>query len=667
MGSGLVRRVKHAARTFLSLPATLGICSVFYLLDYLTFAHRPGSNPMYPDGWWGWHDQSLYRAAATQFRNFTIESRGQAYPPLYPLLLAPFLALSEAYGELLLNLALYLIFLTLVYKLLESLHNAYFAGLVLCLTVAFLQPVRLQWVIPWTSSLAACLTVAVLYIGATIYHLPAERGCLNQEKRVTPITASTFTIMCLLVGLLFPTRPSEVAPAFIMLVFVALFLIRQKDGRKILYPSKSRVGINAALLIAPIVGYAIFNLALFGNVAGGYFDSVRRGGGADLLGVIRNGYSHIFDAQLLWGALNNDWKSRLLIPFICFVLLPVGLLFGKAIERVILVVLCLSLVLTYSYFDATPLGQFKYHNIHYVKWLIPFLSLSILPIVRIVEPWLQGIKFPHLKESLVLLAAGAGLVICPLWSPQLSANLAFAEITDDATSFRFEIQRQNIDAIDLDRNREELDIVQIIVDNKMVFPSGSGFKSIPVEGGQRIIFSSSVNVGKVEMQLSSASNGVDSLGVLLRHIDYGNFDLGTPASVSFPLITFDEAWSVPEGWGRWLVGLSGSLEVFVGNSCRDPVLHMELFGRVRGPSDSREVVLSSPNMSVAPFEFEVAGNEVQVSVPLLLGASSTSGLVPVQVVVDGFVRPSDVGGSRDDRPLSIGLTSAEVRCNGQLP
>lgn len=667
MGSELVRRVKHASRTLLSLPATLGICSVVYFLDYLTFAHRPGSNPTYPDGWWGWHDQSLYRAAAAQFRNFTIESRGQAYPPLYPLLLAPFLAFSEAYGEVLLDLALYLIYLTLVYRLLESLHNTYFAGLVLCFTVAFLQPVRIQWVIPWTSSLAACLTAAVLYVGVKIYHATAERVGSNQQKTVTPVLASMFTIMCLLVGLLFPTRPSEVAPAVIMLAFTALFLIRQKNGRKILYPSKSRVGINAAVLTAPIVGYAIFNLALFGNVAGGYFDSVRRGGGADLLGAIRNAYSHIFDAQLLWGDFNNDWKSRLLIPFLCFVLLPVGLLFGKAIERVILVILCLSLVLTYSYFDATPLGQFKYHNIHYVKWLIPFLSLSILPVVRIVKPLLQSMKLPRLKESLVLLAAVVCLVIWPFWKPQLSANLVFTEIPNDATSFWFEVQRQNIDAIDLDRNREDLEIVQIVVDNKTVFPSRSGFKSIPVEGGQRIIFSSSLNVGKVEMQLASASNGVDNLGVLLRHIDYANFDLGTPASVSFPLITFDEAWSGPEGWGRWLVGLSGSLEVFVGNSCRDPVLHMELFGRVRGPSDSRKVVLSSPNMSVAPFEFEVAGNEVQVSVPLLLSASSTSGLIPVQVVVDGFVRPSDVGGSRDDRPLSIGLTSAEVRCYGQLP
>jgi len=344
-------------------PALLLLLLLAYVVGYLQHPALPGNNPEYPQGWWGWFDQGQYLKAAWSFSAMNLSPQNYFYPPLYSMLGALFVRLSPLHPFMLIDLFSFIafahFFITLARRYIGWIAAALLFG------ISFLPPLTMSalWIEPWTSTVVAPVFA---YLFWRIDRVIAEQRM--------PENRSLF-VAGLLGGFVFATRPVDavvLVPAFCFLAWLVWRSWQKSNSSFNVLLLRSLSLIGAGMIGISI--FCVFNLLVHGSLGGLYFD-VSNSNGFHPADIAEKAVSVFLDPIPLYGSEAESVLHK--IPWLA-IALP-GMLFiavqGPTILRLILGVMATQLLIYLPYADLLPTGFWKYHNVHYFKWMFPYLWL----------------------------------------------------------------------------------------------------------------------------------------------------------------------------------------------------------------------------------------------------------------------------------------------------
>ena len=82
-------RQNYCVRRYI-LAIGMTLLTVIYFLGYLHNPARPSPSAPFPEGWWGWFDQSKYLQSAQALAHLDLSPSSHWYPLGYAILGAPF-------------------------------------------------------------------------------------------------------------------------------------------------------------------------------------------------------------------------------------------------------------------------------------------------------------------------------------------------------------------------------------------------------------------------------------------------------------------------------------------------------------------------------------------------------------------------------------------------
>lgn len=422
-----------------------------YAWAYARHPSRPDT-PSPGQGWWAGYDQIHYLRAATAWASGDLDPAHHWYLPGYPLLGAPFVRLTPAdpfaVPDVVCLLASLWLTAALAARLAPGWPRAPVLGAAAFLGVVLLSPTALDaWVVPWSTSLAAPLTLGCLAAAATVSRrwedARADDARPAGRDEAGPAAPAFAAGLCGAAVAL--ARPADAA---VLLAAVGLVLLAQaartRPGRRpvaaAVLAGSAGVACGAALVLAPYV-------AVHGWARSGY-----------LAGSARYGFE--------WRLIPLRWVLVVLSPrplfpdgrglAEVFVWVLPGLAGmaaclaappsvspkggGPAVARrrapdradgtrtsrpprdesprdgggarwahgLIVLAAAGQLLLYLAYRDLHPQGLWRYGNHHYLKWLLPLLALYALLLVAVVAR----------RRRAGLVAGAATLALVP-WRAEL--------------------------------------------------------------------------------------------------------------------------------------------------------------------------------------------------------------------------------------------------------
>jgi hypothetical protein len=416
--------------------------------------------------WQGWHDQGLYLRAAQAWAALNLDPAAHHYPPGYALAAAPFVRIMPADPFLAPDLICSAASLILFVRICRRLAPDWFwcdvaaAGCFVALG-GLGHTAASMWAVPWTTTLAAPLLFTMLLMAL-------RYGELGMHRDVALMGAAA--------GVGAMVRPSDAG--LVLLVCTAFCLWRlvaaQQDARTMLRAAASLCAGLAAGLAPAIVAH----VTVHGFSAGHYI------GQSAALG---------FD----WRLIPLRWVTLAIGPRPLF---PTGtgmaavfpwLLPGVAgmvlaglpghtatpANRFIAVTLCVYWLLYLSYRDLHSYGLWRYNNVHYFKWTLPFLAFWALLLTRAMARRAD-------RPAAVAAVALSTLLFC--WRPEF-VPLAHGEAATEGVRAPVPGGLPTIDsafllAADGDWTRLFLGHAHLLVDSS-VFVNTADFKVFPVAGG----------------------------------------------------------------------------------------------------------------------------------------------------------------------------------------
>lgn len=355
----LTQRVRHY---ILALGAT--VLTVMYLLGYLHNSARPSPTAPFPEGWWGWFDQSKYLKSAEALARLDLSSSQHWYPFGYALLGAPFVWMGY-HLYLIPDLACLLLTASGIVFLGEGLGLSTLTGALIAICTTVLPGAILNvWVVPWNTTLSCALIWWALALCGRLVLLN-DAGRLRQRRILL------FGVLGALLAFIPVTRPTD---------FLISALVAGTCFLTALWNKELRWGefLAASLGTALVLGCAFgIYVKIYGFHPSAYMINSRQLG---------------FRSAFLW------WKTYLLlmtprpwfpdgegllerIHWLFFGLAGMVMLPWVARSRadlpyILLTGLCISYsLLFFSYVDLIPGGLWRYNNIHYFKWVLPAMGL----------------------------------------------------------------------------------------------------------------------------------------------------------------------------------------------------------------------------------------------------------------------------------------------------
>lgn len=346
------------------LGLTVLLLAIFYFSDYLNNSARPSPHATFPEGWWGWFDQSKYLQSAQALARGDLSPDQHWYPFGYAILGAPFAWMGYH---------IYLIpdFLCLLVTA---------GGIIACATgigvplgvaafiavfcTMFPAPVRQVWAEPWNTTLACALIW-------TAFALSTRLIFADPARQITRHRVPLFFLFGAVLAFIPVTRPTDLliaAPVAGATLLTALWY-RQLRWKELL---AACTGAAAVLGTA-----AALYLTIYGPRPSPYIIISRALG---------------FRSDLLWWKIYTllitprPWfpdgegmmeKMPWLFPGLTGAVLSLLLFRGrKSVPYALMAVLCLGyMTLFFSYVDLIPGGLWRYNNIHYFKWAFPALGI----------------------------------------------------------------------------------------------------------------------------------------------------------------------------------------------------------------------------------------------------------------------------------------------------
>jgi hypothetical protein len=660
-----------------------GLLFAWYTYSYLNSPDRP-STSSHSLGWWTWADQGEYLRSAQALLRLDFSPALHVYPPLYSLAGAVFLPILPMHPFFPVNAMLLLAFVSAFVWIGGRLYGRVVALPVLIFIFWEFPSVTLQhWEIPWTSSLAAGL-VSVL-LAAFFWFSEKDKPWFIER----PIDWIVLVSFYLLYGAIFATRPLDVVPLFpLAFVFYAKVLLttayapEAKKWKNIILISLS---IAISGLCLPAV-YLAFNLFVFGDAFGGYL-SLAASRGYYPGELLQKAVSLLFDGGAIYlepgtALIAHFWPAIIALPVVV-----VSTLRAPFFVRVVSLCILLHFCIYLPFRDLLPVTLFRFGNVHYFKWVLPWMSLIATGqiITWMKALWRSKAAIPELIATLVLITVALNVDLSfpafemlPDRRNNTSRTLS-ADLRDPARFSVFDISHL---PNDLTQYLYEVDI------DGQRLPK-SDFHMVPAPWGTRVVFMHSEFGQHLLLRFYLAMPGLQN-GIGLSRLGLSHFTFlcrfsacpsqafiarePTPVATTPDKLRINFAvgagadkflkngWSAAEVWGRWtespeatllippqetkLTNIEVVLEPFITYLRRDqevsvtvndcPIIHAKL----HFPDDEQPIALSSP-------------------LPSDCTKDDQSTLITI--ATDRVVTPSDVlTASPDKRKLGVGVISISI-------
>ena len=343
-----------------ALASLLGVTAVWYTLAYLGHPVLPG-NSIYPEGWWGWWDQSQYLKCTAGLAKGVLNKDTYLYPLGYSLVAAPFYFSAPKHAYFLPNLVFVTGSAWMFYGIARRLIRPTEAFiLILGFLVFYRGMLHNSLVVPWNTIPTHFLAYVILYL--TAFRQPSLRDVYVAS-------------ICL--ALIYPFK----VPEFICMLPCALLAVASlRDKKRIL---------RAAIFLVGVVGLVVaimlaVNFSVFGRFRTPY--ELHHQG----IGVL--GYPILWKVYLLLisgGPIFREIDQMLFSHAPWLLLVPPGIIYllqrygVKAWGILLGIGLCFGLYLNYN--DLGPGNLYRYFLIHYFVWTLPLLAL--ITYVGLREAW----------------------------------------------------------------------------------------------------------------------------------------------------------------------------------------------------------------------------------------------------------------------------------------
>ena len=343
----------------------LALC---YAWAYFRYPELPGRRPDFPNGWWGWFDQSKTLQSATALARGDLAPSQHWYPLGYAILGAPFVVPLAAHAYFFVDLAALLLAFVAFCRFAghAGIARPWGVGIFLAATLADRQ-IFDQWAIPWNTSPAAALTWLLLALvtrprrsGRGAFAIGLVAGCIPLFRPTDAVLAAACLGAALLADLL--QRPVRTAGRF-----WAGYWLRIIAGG-----------------VVPLLAYAGLHLAIYGPQETGYMRQ-SRALGFTLYDLPWKAYVILVDPRPWFhegdGLLRRcPWLALALagvVPALRRAWPNASPKWGASPEgaspalAILVAMLGAHAVLYLSYVDLLPTGLWRHDTVHYWIWALP--------------------------------------------------------------------------------------------------------------------------------------------------------------------------------------------------------------------------------------------------------------------------------------------------------
>jgi hypothetical protein len=444
--------------------------------------------------------------------------------------------------------------------------------------------------------------------------------------------------------------------------------------------------VASGSIIGPLLFFG-FNILVFGLSFGNYIQ-VASSNGFFLADLAEKFISIWLDGLTLYGEPNAGLTERYPWLFVSVAGLLWALIRGDAALRSVAVAIVLLFVLYLPYGDLLPNGLWRFLNIHYFKWIFPFMALFAALLIKqtwfawrertgrfLTSTLLLGIPFLLLSLHLVL-------VVVPVST----------RTTNNQASISFDLPNNKIDFVDFKGLSGGFTDVyfgshRLILDDKEL-TRVRDYRLLPMTWGVRMLFIRPLSGRSMEFipdpKLSSQA------GILSAQIGKFSFTLGALKPfrqfVEQQIVTdyrmgeviefsqqgngsmyATQGWSGPEVWGRWSINGQAEIQMRLAEPTSDP-LHLTLVmgSFVNGSHPCQEVGIIFNEKKIAQQPLCVGkGGEQPSSYKFVLPREllQADGKINIRLITPNSVSPKELGISPDDRVLGVGIKSLLIETN----
>jgi hypothetical protein len=495
-----------------------------YLITYRNFALVPGNNPTNPLGWWAWDDQREYLRAAQAFLHSDFRASEHFYPPLYPLIGSLLLTIMPNHPFFIPDLIFIVAYFIVFVALFSRYVGAWCATMCALLGMLLYEPLRLQWVMPWTTTPGALLSISALFLFDRYVRCRGEDWW---SSRASALNAAGFGFV---VGLQAPNRPVDLlvlapaAVAYAVLVVVSMFRTHER---------KNLIAMSSGLVafIVPLIFYFGFNEISYGTLFGRYF-AINQKMGFDPVILPQEIFSHLLNSAPFFAEGNADWSSRIPVALVAVAFLPLALLVGPLVMRVVAASTLIQFAVYYSDHDILPTGTFRFCNIHYFKWLVPIAICIVFYFLRqAASPGAEGRR----KACAVLIG---GIVLdlaasCIVAVPQVETVSGTRHVGNEIA---LDLFGEKINYIDLKGVAGRWGDIYfaprttVVLDGQIQLSAVRDYRFLPTPSGVRVLFMSPIVAHKVTLHLGDGMTVPDTFADADVRAVRIHFGLGSPLS-----------------------------------------------------------------------------------------------------------------------------------------
>jgi hypothetical protein len=307
--------------------------------------------------WWrGWGDQKAYLESAQALWAFDLDPAHHWYPLLYPLLGAPFAGVS-AVPFLPANIACFALAFWGFQRVCAR-FDVPAAGAALLFFATTLAPgIAGLWVEPWSTTVSAALIwMALALVGD---FLAGEGG---REK------AALFGA---LLALIVAARPADAAVAAVILPFAVWRPLVRERRFGLLVP-----GLGAGLAV--LAAYALLFLSIHPGTSD--YIELSRAYGLNPADLGFKAFVLLVEPRGWFGTGEGLLAA---MPWLIFGAAGLILALRRPLAACLALAALVNVFTILTYVDMLPTGLWRYHNIHYFKWLWPLFGLGTLLFVRV--------------------------------------------------------------------------------------------------------------------------------------------------------------------------------------------------------------------------------------------------------------------------------------------
>lgn len=336
------------------------VCAIVWLIRYVSLCGMPGRTPAF---WADWFDQSRYMTSATAFADGNLAAAAHWYPMGYSLLAGLFVGVMPSDPFFPLDLLLFVATAIAFTRVAQAYGIAPSLAVTIFLATTLIHPqLARTWLQPWNSSLSAALlwwlivrTIAVA--SAPVPDRPANMLSLGALAGALPLV-----------------RPMDLLLSALFLSCAAFALWRRQalSGRAVLFVAAGFLGVT--------VPYLALHLAIYGPHPTAYMQALSATG--FVLGDLGWKAYIILITPQPWFPETQSILERL--PWL--LLGAAGILASlavspadqRAVTLLIVAAILISAIPFIAFVDLQPPGLWRFKNIHYFKWMMPFFGLGIV-------------------------------------------------------------------------------------------------------------------------------------------------------------------------------------------------------------------------------------------------------------------------------------------------